>query len=230
MILIDEHDGRLEGYVELYALGGVGYVRRVVFDEPARGNALMLAAATALRASGVREWQLDVSPDQRAAIGVYEELGMTAEHRSAAIDVPWSRVDGIAGSEATELPVSDAEHEDLERELGMLSGHVRMAMRHSALQRQLRDPAGAPVGFVAFTPPGHATMFRVRDRRYTRPLLETIRPHAAGPTVTLLIDEIGPRPEWSLASFLLAHGGHLRRELLHFRGRIPDPTTPATTR
>lgn len=230
--LVDERDGHVEGYVRVETLGAIGYVRDLVVAERGRGAELMLAAAAALRAAGVREWHLNVKADDAAAIGLYETLGLREEHRSAAVRVPWSAVDTLPHEPVTALPVTAAEDDDLERALGMLGGQIAMVrgrevpeaisravapVHRPHVLRQLRDAGCAAVGFAAFDPevPG-ARIFQVTRPTLAGPLLAALRPHARHDGLAVVIEDHA-----ALADLLIAHGGVIRLQLRHYRGPIP---------
>ena len=164
--LVSERDGRVDGYVSLFALGDVGHVRHLVVAPDARnagvGARLMRAAAAALVAQGVGEWHLNVRRNNAPAIRLYENLGLRVEHRSAVLRLSWRQVDRMACERATALPVASDEDDDLERALGLLGGEIAMGRaRQGRVLVQLRDARCAPVGFALFDPKLGAKPFRV---------------------------------------------------------------------
>jgi len=214
--LIDERDGAVAGYVRFQMLGQVGYVRDLVTAPRATdaGLSLMLAAAAALRAAGVREWHLDARPESHA-ISVYEQLGMRPAHRSTALRFPWSRLPELPGEPATALSVSAADDEDLERGLGLLSGQLAMArQRPRTVIRQLRDDDCAPVGVAALDASG-ARIFAVARPSLAAPLLAALRPYALTSDVALVLDDD------ALVAYLSAHGAQVVLRLLHYTGPVP---------
>jgi hypothetical protein len=222
--LLADCDGRVHGYVQFHALGEVGYVRHLVVApqqrDSTRGAELMLAAAAALRAAGIREWHLNVKGTERRQIELYERLGMRAKHRSAALRLPWRAVETMPGEPATALPVAPAEDDDIERSLGLLAGQIAMVRRRSGhVLVQLRDHDLCAVGFAAFDPefPG-ARVFRVARPSLAAPLLAALRPHAPHAQLGLVIDD-----DPALVALLLANGGSLALELLHYTGPVPAP-------
>ena len=214
--LIDERDGDVAGFVRFQSLGAVGYVRQLV-TAPRTTDAslpLMLAAANALRAAGVREWHLDVRPES-PAITIYEQLGMRPAHRSTALRFPWARLPDLPGEPATALAVASDEDEDVERALDLLGGQLAMARRRPRLVlRQLRDEACAAVGIAALDPEG-ARIFRVVRPTLAAPLLAALRPHAIHTDLSLVLEDD------DLVNLLASHGARVILRLLHYSGLVP---------
>ncbi len=220
--LVSEQQGRVDGYVYFQTIGRIGYVRNLVVAPDARGRglggALMRAASASLRASGVREWHLNVKTENASAIHLYERLGMIAEHRSTALRLAWKRVPDLPGEPATVLPVAKAEDHDVECSLGLLIGQIAMARRHTShVLTQLRDDALEPVGFAAFDPafPG-ARIFRVARPALAGTLLGALRPHARHEELALVLDD-----DDATTRLLIANGAHVRLQLLHYSGSLP---------
>lgn len=213
--LLDERDGEIAGYVRVQKLGAVGYVRDLVTTPPDAGLPLMLAAATALRTAGVREWHLDARPESRS-IGVYERLGMQPAHRSTALRFPWSHLPELPGEPATASAVSLEDDDDVERALGLLGGQLAMVRKRPQLVlRQLRDDSCAAVGFAALDPAG-ARIFRVARPALAAPLLAALRPHTRGPELSLVLDD-----QDALTTLLVDHGAQVVLRLLHYSGALP---------
>jgi hypothetical protein len=211
--LISESGGAINGYVRIQPLGQIGYVRDLVTVDA--HLPLMLAAATALRHAGVREWHLDVRPESDA-IGIYEGLGMHPAHRSTALRFPWARLSDLPGESASAMAVSREDDDDIERGLGMLGGQVAMVRRWPNLVlRQLRDDACAAVGFAALDPAG-ARIFRVARPSLAAPLLSALRPHARHADLAMVLDD-----QDALADLLRMYGARVVLELLHFSGPLP---------
>jgi len=215
--LLVERDGAVAGYVRVQTLGAIGYVRDLVTSPRAAdaGLPLMLAAASALRSAGVREWHLDARPES-ASIGVYEQLGLHPAHRSTALRFPWASLPDLPGEPAIASAVSREDDDDIERALGLLGGQLAMVRRHPQLVlRQLRDETCAAVGFAALDATG-ARMFRVARPTLAAPLLAALRPHARDAELALVLDD-----QDALAALLTAHGAQVKLQLLHYSGLLP---------
>jgi hypothetical protein len=214
--LIDERDGAVAGYVRFLRLGAIGYVQDLVTSPRSAddGLGLMVAAAGALRAAGVREWHLDVRPES-SAISVYEQLGMHPEHRSTALRFPWARLPDLPGEPMTALPIASDEDDDVERALGLLGGQLAMMrQRPQLVLRQLRDDTCAAVGAAALDVEG-ARVFRVLRPTLAAPLLAALRPHAMHADLALVVEDD------PLTTLLTAHGGRIVLRLLHYSGLVP---------
>jgi N-acetylglutamate synthase-like GNAT family acetyltransferase len=221
--LIDERDGHVDGYVQFHTLGKVGYVRQLVVAPPLRGKRrgaeLMLHAAAALRAAGVREWHVHVKTENVPAIRIYEQLGLRAEHRSTALRFPWSRHPELPCAPAAALPVHPNEDDDIERSLGMIGGQIAMARRRPIdVLRQLRAEDCAAVGFASLDPGvAGARIFRVATPAFAGTLLAALRPHVIQDDVALVIDDDDP-----LTDLLVTHGAMVKLRLLHYSGTLPE--------
>jgi GNAT superfamily N-acetyltransferase len=225
--LIYDRSGAAAGYVVYDQVGPSGYIRNLVVAPAARrrgiGAALMLAAAEALRARGVTDdWHLNVKVDNAAAIRLYEQLGMRVRHRSIALRWPWASLDQLPVDDApvAVLPVSDGDDDDLERGLGILAGRLAMARsRGPRVTVQLRDRELAPVGVACFDPafPGTFVFYAARPT-LAAPLLRALAPHArpGDRDLQIVIEDNDP-----LADALIAAGGDVRLQLLHFAGPLP---------
>lgn len=221
--LIDDRDGQVDGYVQFHTLGRVGYVRQLVVAPPVRGRRrgaeLMLHAAAALRAAGVREWHLNVTTENLPAIRLYEQLGLRAEHRSSAVRFPWSRLAELPCARATALPVSPIEDDEIERTLGLIAGQIAMARRRpNHVLRQLRADDCAAVGFAALDPElPAARIFRVSAPAHAGTLLAALRPHVTNEEIALVIDD-----DDALTDLLVTHSAIVKLRLLHYSGTLPE--------
>lgn len=224
--LIYERDGAAIGYVCYNNLAGRGYIQNLVVAPAARGGrigeALMIAAARALRAWGVTgEWNLNVRVGNASAIRLYERLGLRAVYPMIVLRVAWATLDRLpAGAgPVTVAPVCDDDIDELERVLGLLAGRLRVARsRTGRTTLQLRDRRGAPVGVACLDPALGAFPFAVVRPGLAAPLLRGLAPHArpGDPALSVVIEH-----DEALAGFLVAAGAEVRLRLLHYAGPLP---------
>jgi GNAT superfamily N-acetyltransferase len=197
------------------------YVRQLVVAPAARrrgvGHALMQATAQHLRGVGKTGWRLNVESRNAAAIALYERLGLRTLYRSHAVRVPWTTTDALSPTHlvARELPAArDAE---LERLFALPRGQLATARATKRLVLGATTQDGACVGLGVLAPslPG-AFPFRALVQAAVRPLLEAMRPHvSAHRHVNLVIDD-----DDGLVKLLVASGGEVRRDFLHFGGAL----------
>jgi GNAT superfamily N-acetyltransferase len=224
--LIYERDGAAIGYVCYNNLAGRGYIQNLVVTPAARGGrigeALMIAAAGALRAWGVTgEWNLNVKVDNAPAIRLYERLGLRAVHPMAVLRVAWANLDRLPVDAApvTVGPVSDDDVDELERVLGLLPGRLGLARsRTGRTTLQLRDRQGASAGVACLDPALGAFPFAVLRPGLAAPLLRGLAPHARpdDPVLKIVIEH-----DDALSGALIAAGAEVSLRLLHFAGPLP---------
>jgi len=90
-ILLEEVSaGAVVGYAHFVADGGVGRVIHVAVDREWRGagvgRALMAEIASRLRTQGCTRWELEVSPENAAAIRFFEATGLRTVATADAAD------------------------------------------------------------------------------------------------------------------------------------------------
>lgn len=224
--LIYERDGAAIGYVCYNNLAGRGYIQNLVVAPGARGGrigeALMIAAAGALRAWGVTgEWNLNVKIDNAPAIRLYERLGLRAVYPMIVLRVAWASLDRLPvdATPVTVAPVSDHDIDELERALGLLAGRLRVARsRPGRTTLQLRDGQGTPAGVACLDPALGAFPFAVVRPGLAAPLLRGLAPHArpGEPALSVVIEH-----DDALASALIAAGAEVRLRLVHYAGPLP---------
>jgi GNAT superfamily N-acetyltransferase len=224
--LIYERDGAVIGYVCYNNLAGRGYIQNLVVSPGTRGGrigeALMIAAAGALRAWGVTgEWNLNVKVDNAAAIRLYERLGLRAVYPMTVLRVAWANLDRLPVDAApvTIAPVCDDDIDALERVLGLLAGRLRLARsRPGRTTLQLRDGQGAPAGVACLDPAVGAFPFAVVRPGLAAPLLRGLAPHARSgdPALSVVIEH-----DDALSRALIAAGAEVRLRLVHYAGPLP---------
>lgn len=229
--LIFEQAGAVVAYVYFQALAGEGYVRHVVVDPRHRGCGLgrrvMAAVADRLRAAGCTQWRLNVKPDNAAAVGLYQRVGMRVAYRSAALRLTFAAAaDALPADDMSfrTCPIDPAEDAAIEAAHALPRGQLAQ-MRADERRVVLRladpaDPANVTLGLACFAPhfPG-AFPFRVARPALARPLLAGMRRHALPEhedRVQLVIEDDDP-----LAQQLLAAGARMHLEFVHMRGPLP---------
>jgi ribosomal protein S18 acetylase RimI-like enzyme len=215
------------GYVFFQVLADTLYVRNLVTAPAARrhgvGRALLSGAAAIGRARGCSAWKLNVKPDNVAAIGLYEKLGMRKAHRSLALRLPWRATDGV--TPIATRPVEPSDDAALER-LGDLDAGLIDAQRRRGgrLAVGCVDGAGQWSGLAVFDPafPGAYPFFVVRAED-ALPLLAALRPHALpGDHLNVVVEH---RPD--VARAIVDAGAAVRLEIDSMHGQLPG-AAPAT--
>jgi GNAT superfamily N-acetyltransferase len=224
-MLLGELAGEVVGYVYTRVLEGVAYVTHVVVAPGQRGKGLgrafMEHVAATLRAQGVPRWELNVKPDNVAAIRLYEAVGLRVSGEGAAVRFDWSLVDRLP-EPALPLTVRTfeaAEDAALERDFRLLSGQLADARRRRTVPL-LVEREGVVRGLACFDPtfPGCFPV-RLPEPADARVLFEAVRSRALPgcPWLQVFIEDNA-----ALVAFLLAHGAELRLRTLHMAGPL-DP-------
>lgn len=228
--LIHALDGEPVGYSYFEVMGAVGYVRNVVLDPAARGRGLgvplMRALADELRARGCAVWRLNVKPDNRPAVRLYERVGLRFAYRSTAMRFPWEIVDALPADDMSlqTCPIDPVDDPEISAAFDLPPGQLA-SLRDKDWRTllRLRDPAAparAALGFASFAPqfPG-AYPFRVARPEYARALLLALRPHARPelPYMQIVAEDDEP-----LRACLLAAGASARFDIQAMRGSLAD--------
>lgn len=220
---VAERDGVVVGLCHWVTLEGGGVVRQLIVDPKARrtgaGRALLGFVAQSLRAAGKARWELNVKPDNHAAIALYESLGFRRASASVALRLHWEQVDTLPVSPpAHARPVQPADDGALERLFKLSAGQVQGLRQGQRVLLTLIDEAGRPCALAAFNPhyPG-AFPFRVTTPVLARALLDAMRPHALpGATFVAVVVE----DDDALAALLRAHGAEVRTYVDHYTGPL----------
>lgn len=226
--LVLEHDGRVVAYIYFQILDATGYVRHVVVHPGHRGRRLGLrlmdAVAERLRAARCTVWCLNVKPDNAAAIGLYERVGMRLAHRSAAVRFAWDLVDRLPSTDMhlKTCRIDPADDAALERAMDLPAGQLAN-LRRTAARVDLRlldpaDPRNLGLGLASFDPtfPG-AFPFRVARPALARPLLTGMRAHASPDRDHVQIVLEGDQP---LVDRLVALGAAIHLAFVHLKGPL----------
>lgn len=228
-ILFLERAGQPVGYGLTMVIGELGYVMNVVVSPQARGRGigaeLMRAIAERLRGAGCRRWCLNVKVDNVPALRLYARFGLTKAYDTAALRMPWSRVDALPeGPTGTTASLLEATaHGPFEERFRLPPGTLaaRRARRGRVVVALTEPSASASVavaGVAMFDPayPG-AFPFRVARPDLARPLLEAMRAWARPEH-----DHVGLTVEDdpALDATLRAAGAQVRFELVYMEGEI----------
>lgn len=220
---IAERHGVPLGLCHWVPMGDGGHVRQLIVDPKARrtgaGRALLEFVAAQLRAGGATKWELNVKPENAAAIRLYESVGFRRAYGSSALRLTWAQVDTLPASPpSAQRQLTSADDASLERLFHLPAGHVRWLREVHRVLLALVDPDGRWSGFAAFNPsyPG-AFPFRVTTPSLARALLEAMRPHALqGATFVGVVVE----DDDALAALLRAHGAEVRTLVDHYAGPL----------
>lgn len=214
-----ERGGEPIGYAYYRLLDGGAHVAQIATAKSARrqgvGRALMAEMATRLRALGATWWQLNVKPDNVAALGLYESFGMRRDKRSWALWIDWADVVRQPAPFVADVRVLDPS-EDLawEKRLATPPGVLAMARKLKTRVFKVLEPDGLISFDVAF--PG-AFPFYAPNAPAAFSLLQAVRPDARPElaTIGVTFDENEP-----LKDALLAAGARLRFEMLRMYGEL----------
>jgi ribosomal protein S18 acetylase RimI-like enzyme len=212
--------GRTVGFCYFQEFATVGYVRQIAVAKDARrqgvGQALLQQTAEHLKRAGLRWWELNVKPDNQAAIALYETLGLREKYVSRSLRLPWVALTALPSGVATVAVFAEDRDADLERAFELPRGQLALARKAGRVLLEACE-GGATTGLAVFDPkfPG-AFPFRVLAQAALRPLLLAVRAHSLGEDYVNLVVEGDPLT----AATLEQAGGILRLETLHFEGPL----------
>lgn len=224
--LLFERAGQVVGYSMFEILAETGYIRHLVVAPEARGRgvgqSIMQELRQRFRAHGCSHMCLNVKPDNRPAIALYERAGMLPRHRATSFQIAWSHLTQLPKS-AVPLRIQTLPEADdglFEQRFGLERGLIR---RRRELPDMLvlglreREPPCVPAGIACFDPhfPG-AFPFCARDAGAARALFEALQrlvPELPGCALVIEHDD-------ALSNTLKAVGAHVRLEVVHYRGSV----------
>lgn len=210
------------GYCFFQEYEDTGYIRHLVVAPRAQrrgiGRALMQDVAGRLRSSGKRFWRLNVKPDNRAALALYQGMGLSVQYPATSLRLPWTALESIPPGLAVARELAPARDSILENLFDLPRGQLAYARRQGRLLLEaVSGPDQRPAGVAVFDSsyPG-SFPFRVIETDAVAPLLTAIRVHVPAHEVINLVTEDDAR----LSAMLIAVGAKVRDEILHLKGQL----------
>lgn len=218
-----ESDGVVAGYGMVRIYGERGHVVHVIADPAQRGRgvgpAIMYALAKKLREASCSEWYLNVKPDNKPAMRLYEKFGMSRRHGSLALELQWTDVEKLPHVTGDrELP----DDETIETTFGLATGQVA-SLRARNYKLLSVSESGTLQAFAGFDPtvPG-AAPFRAKRPEFARDLLEQMRADGRQDYTRLFIEN-----DRALAKALSQAGATVKLAIEQWAGAIPpDASQP----
>ena len=219
---IAARDIEILGYCYCQEYAETGYVRNVVVAPTARrsgvGHALMLATAESLRSHGKKSWRLNVKPDNRAALALYQRMGMRTKYLAQALCLPWAAMKALPVGDGAVREVTPDRDAELEQLFDLPRGQLAFARGAGRILLEVISSSGQPaMGLALFDPKiPSAFPFRAQAIDAVMPLLAAMRRHA--PTdlhVNLVAENDEP-----LADLFKNAGASLRHEIIHMEGAL----------
>jgi GNAT superfamily N-acetyltransferase len=220
--LVATLDGLVLGYCYTQEYADTGYVRNIVVQPRARrkgvGRALMNMTAERLRARGKRFWRLNVKPDNRAAVALYERMGLQTKYATKSLRLRWAATAALPAGDAVTRDLTPDRDAVLEELFDLPCGQIAFARGPGKVFLEaISSSTRQSVGLAVFDPkfPG-AFPFRVKEISAVAPLLAAMRQHAATDEHVNLVVEDDQR----LSNLLEDVGARLRHEILHMVGAL----------
>jgi ribosomal protein S18 acetylase RimI-like enzyme len=210
------------GYCYCQKYAAIGYVRNVVVAPQARragvGRELMRTTAAELRAQGKTGWCLNVKADNRAALALYESVGMRPKYRACSFRFDWRALGALRAGSAHVRPLAAAREATVEALFDLPEGQLASArgLGRSLFEATMSDRQ-TPLGLAVFDQkfPG-AFPFRVKSLDAVTPLLEAMRQLVPTDEFVNLVAE----DDEQLVALLLQVGGSLRHDVVHLAGAL----------
>ncbi len=148
------------GYIYVQVLQSSGYIRNLVVSPDFRGGGvgrmLLNHVAAYLRSTpGVVAWELNVKPDNAAALALYSSVGMHIVGEGVAIRLSWDSIDTMQDHDpplTLEGRQFDAsEDASLERQFGLIGGQIEDSRRRG-FRTLLLCQANGVRGVACFDP------------------------------------------------------------------------------
>lgn len=201
------------------------YVRNIVtapaFRRSGVARALMRWIAEHARDEGAQTWRLNVKPDNRAALGLYESLGMHRKHASAALRIDFDACAQLRAARQVERIVSESDWATLEARHGLASGMIASRAEHGdavlatcdmhGRGRGLRSLAVLDLGF-----PG-AFVFKPEDVPDAEALLRSMA--AQCPSGSSILQVVVENDE-PMIEHLVERGARVQMRFVHYEGEL----------
>lgn len=223
--LVAERGGRLVGYAFYRPMKDTVHLSQLVSAPEARrsgvGRALMSEVVRRSKLLGCDRIKLNVRPENRAAIALYERFGLRARYTSRAVRFAWNLVDGLPESAAPFArdvrEIDPSEDRRLEEAAKLLPGMLAdQRRRPGRVLRKLERDGGVALGIFD---PGFPGVYPLRapDALHAISLLRAFRSFAGldAPVVNMMIED-----QNAMADELLDLGATLRLETLTMFGPI----------
>lgn len=214
------------GYTYLQEYQDTGYVRMVIVAPHVRGRgvgrALMERVGEKLRGRGIRNWRLNVRPDNHAALALYRRMGLAVQYPSTVLRLPWTALAALPDGHAVTREPAPARDTILEARFDLPRGQLGYARNMGRLVLEaVRGTAPEPIGLAVFSAnvggafPG-AFPFRVIDTGAVAPLLRAMRTLVPEHEFVQVVADDDVR----LVALLTTVGATVKDQILHLRGRL----------
>jgi GNAT superfamily N-acetyltransferase len=220
------------GYAYFQIMGGTAYVRHLVTAPEARkagvGRTLMTAIARRALEAACTSWCLNVKPANRAALALYERMGLTRAFQTRVLTVPWSLVDArqtLHDASISARVIDPADDPRVEPAMKLLSGQLAVSRRLEGRMLVGLFDGDAVLGATVFDPifPG-AYPFRVARPDLALVLLDALRGYARSAHATISV-VIEAQPD--VADALVAAGATVKLDIVHMSSSTIATAIPA---
>jgi GNAT superfamily N-acetyltransferase len=221
-MLVGTEGADVVGYLLYELLDGVGYVRNVVSDPSRRrsgiGRRLMDSARARFADRGATAWCLNVKADNRAAIALYEKVGMGLHYRTTALRI--ASTTSLPPPDPASVLVRVPPETDaiVEPTFHLLRGQLASARKKPGREVVQLARGDDVLGVGVFMPviPG-AFPFRVTNRDDAATFLGLLRERTPDEARWL---QVGVEDDAALAAHVQALGAYVHLELLHMHGSL----------
>lgn len=208
-LVIDGPAGLL-AYAYFDAFDEAAYVQQLVVAPAVRntgmGRALMHALARHLHSQGLRYWDLNVDPENLAAVRLYQSLGMSPVGGTTSLRFAWTLVERLPSPQGKLLTrnVERTEDPSLESGFCLRRGSLDVARRKVGRHVIALFEAGTAVAVAVFAPALPSTYpLRIARAELAAPLLRSLR-EVADPSLDYTLVAIDDDAD--LVRLLVEHG------------------------